>query len=79
MNWDEVNGRWNQFKGSVKERWGKLTDDDLTVIAGNRDKLLGKLQERYGITKEKAEEQLNQWKIASGSDETESEPRRKAS
>jgi uncharacterized protein YjbJ (UPF0337 family) len=79
MNWDEVSGRWNQFKGSVKERWGKLTDDDLTVIAGNRDKLLGKLQERYGITKEKAEDQLNQWKFASGSDETESEPRRKAS
>jgi uncharacterized protein YjbJ (UPF0337 family) len=79
MNWDEVSGRWNQFKGSVKERWGKLTDDDLTVIAGNRDKLLGKLQERYGITKEKAEEQLNQWKFASGSAESESESRRKAS
>jgi uncharacterized protein YjbJ (UPF0337 family) len=79
MNWDEVTGRWNQFKGSVKERWGKLTDDDLTVIAGNRDKLLGKLQERYGITKEKAEEQLNEWKFASDSADVESEPRRKAS
>jgi uncharacterized protein YjbJ (UPF0337 family) len=79
MNWDEVGGRWNQFKGSVKEHWGKLTDDDLTVIAGNRDKLLGKLQERYGITKEKAEEQLNQWKMSSASTGTESEQHRKAS
>ncbi len=79
MNWDEVGGRWNHFKGSVKEHWGKLTDDDLTVIAGNRDKLLGKLQERYGITKEKAEEQLNQWKMSSASTGTESEQHRKAS
>jgi uncharacterized protein YjbJ (UPF0337 family) len=63
MNWDQVAGKWNQAKGSVKERWGKLTEDDLTVIAGNRDKLLGKIQERYGITKEKAEEELNQWKV----------------
>jgi uncharacterized protein YjbJ (UPF0337 family) len=79
MNWDQVSGQWNQFKGSVKEHWGKLTDDDLTVIAGNKDKLLGKLQERYGITKEKAEDQLNQWKMSSASAETETEQRRKAS
>lgn len=63
MNWDQVEGKWNQVKGSVKERWGKLTDDDLTVIAGNRDKLLGKIQERYGVTKEKAEEEIGQWKM----------------
>jgi uncharacterized protein YjbJ (UPF0337 family) len=62
MNWDEVRGKWNQFKGSVKEKWGKLTDDDLAVINGNKDRLVGKIQERYGITKEKAEEQVSNWK-----------------
>jgi uncharacterized protein YjbJ (UPF0337 family) len=77
MNWDEAAGKWNQFKGSVKEKWGKLTDDDLTVIAGNRDQLIGKIQERYGITKEVAEQQVKEWKIPSiGSEET---PKRKAS
>ena len=48
MNWDQISGNWKQFKGSVKERWGKLTDNDLTVVAGKRDKLAGILQERYG-------------------------------
>jgi uncharacterized protein YjbJ (UPF0337 family) len=61
MNWDEVTGKWNQLKGSVKERWGKLTDDDLTMIDGKRDRMVGKIQERYGITKEKAEEQIRDW------------------
>jgi uncharacterized protein YjbJ (UPF0337 family) len=82
MNWDQVAGKWNQAKGSVKERWGKLTDDDLTVIAGNRDKLLGKIQERYGITKQKAEEELNQWNVpptSSHEEHEEEEQRRKAS
>jgi len=63
MNWDEVSGKWNQFKGSVKEKWGRLTDDDLTMIDGQRDRLVGKIQERYGITKEAAEEQISDWKI----------------
>lgn len=63
MNWDQAAGKWNQMKGSVKERWGKLTDDDLTVISGNRDRLLGKIQERYGVTKEKAEQEISQWKM----------------
>jgi uncharacterized protein YjbJ (UPF0337 family) len=61
MNWEQIEGRWKQLKGAVKQRWGKLTDDDLEVIAGKRDELLGKLQERYGITKEEAEKQLVQW------------------
>jgi uncharacterized protein YjbJ (UPF0337 family) len=61
----------------VKEKWGKLTDDDLTVIAGNRDQLIGKIQERYGITTEVAEQQVKEWKIPSpGAEET---PKRKAS
>jgi uncharacterized protein YjbJ (UPF0337 family) len=77
MNWDQVTGKWNQVKGSVKEKWGKLTDDDLQVIAGKRDLLIGKIQERYGITKENAEEQVAQWTVPSTS-VTET-PKRKAS
>jgi len=56
MNWDEAAGKWNQWKGAVKERWGRLTDDDLTVIDGKRDILVGKLQQRYGLAKEQAED-----------------------
>jgi len=52
MNWDQAKGQWNQIKGSIKTKWGKLTDDDLDVIAGERDRLIGKIQERYGINKE---------------------------
>ena len=62
MNWDQVAGNWKQFKGSVKEKWGKLTDDDLNVIAGKKDQLIGKLQERYGIAKEEAEKEISSWK-----------------
>lgn len=59
MNWDIVEGKWNQMKGSVKEKWGDLTDDELTEVAGKKDKLAGKLQEKYGWTKEEADNQLN--------------------
>lgn len=59
MNWDIVEGKWNQVKGSVKEKWGDLTDDELTEVAGKKDKLAGKLQEKYGWTKEEADDQLN--------------------
>jgi uncharacterized protein YjbJ (UPF0337 family) len=63
MNWDQVAGNWKQLKGTVREKWGKLTDDDLDVVAGKRDQLLGKIQERYGITKEEAEKEFKQhWK-----------------
>jgi uncharacterized protein YjbJ (UPF0337 family) len=58
MNWDIIKGNWHQTKGKVKEHWGKLTDDDLTRIAGERDQLAGKLQERYGIAREEVEQQL---------------------
>ncbi len=61
MNQDTVEGRWLQFKGKVKEQWGKLTDDDLDIIAGKRDQLLGKIQERHGITEEEAEKQVVAW------------------
>ena len=61
MNWDQMQGKWAQMKGSVKQQWGKLTDDDLEVIAGSKDKLVGRLQERYGIQKEEAQRQLDRW------------------
>jgi uncharacterized protein YjbJ (UPF0337 family) len=59
MNWDQVQGNWKQMTGQIKEKWGKLTDDDLTTIAGKRDQLAGVLQERYGYAKELAEKELN--------------------
>ena len=58
MNWDQVQGKWKQFKGLARQRWGKLTDNDLEVIAGKKDLLLGKLQELYGIGKEEAQRQI---------------------
>lgn len=58
MNWNEAEGKWEQLKGSVMETWGKITDDDFTTIKGKRDKLLGKLQEIYGYSVEKAEEEI---------------------
>ena len=61
MNWDQTEGKWKQLKGSVKEKWGKLTDDDLTQIAGNKDKLVGIVQERYGIAKEEAQKRADEW------------------
>jgi uncharacterized protein YjbJ (UPF0337 family) len=79
MNWEQVEGRWTQLKGAVKEKWGKLTDDDLDVIAGKKDKLLGKLQERYGITKEEAEKQLQSWDPKISGARAESVSERKAS
>ncbi len=64
MNWDQVEGTWKQFAGSARERWGKLTDDDMEVIAGKKDHLVGKIQERYGVAKEEAEKQADQWSTA---------------
>jgi uncharacterized protein YjbJ (UPF0337 family) len=61
MNWDQISGDWKQFKGKVKEKWGKLTDDELTTIAGKRDQLAGLLQERYGYAKDQAEKELNEF------------------
>ena len=61
MNWDQIQGNWKQMTGKVKEKWGKLTDDDLTTIAGKRDQLTGLLQQRYGYAKEQAEMELNEF------------------
>jgi len=63
MNWDRIAGNWKQFKGNVVQQWGKLTDDQLEVIAGRRDLLLGRIQELYGISKEEGEKQLADWEI----------------
>ncbi|RYG07815.1 MAG: CsbD family protein [Burkholderiales bacterium] len=61
MNQDRIEGNWKQFKGKVKEQWGKLTDDDLDVIGGKRDQLLGRIQERHGVAKDEAEKQVKDW------------------
>ncbi len=61
MNWEQVSGKWKQFSGQVKQQWGKLTDDDLSVVAGKRDQLVGRIQERYGIAKEVAEQQVQEF------------------
>jgi uncharacterized protein YjbJ (UPF0337 family) len=61
MNWDQVQGKWKQLKGTAKTRWGKLTDDDLDVIAGQRDQLIGRIQERYGVAKDEAQRQVEDW------------------
>jgi uncharacterized protein YjbJ (UPF0337 family) len=70
MNWDQVQGKWKQATGKIKEKWGKLTDDDLQFIAGKRDQLVGRIQERYGIAKEEAEHQVDEFSRTYGADET---------
>lgn len=63
MNKDTIEGKWKQLKGEAKVQWGKLTDDDLDVIAGHKDKLVGKLQEHYGKSKAEAEAEVDRfWK-----------------
>lgn len=61
MNWDQIKGKWKQAQGEAKVNWGKFTDDELTQIEGNRDKLVGKVQEKYGIAKAEAEKQVDDW------------------
>jgi uncharacterized protein YjbJ (UPF0337 family) len=59
MNWDQVEGKWKQYKGQVKAKWGKLTDDDFDRVSGRREELEGKIQERYGIAREEAKRQVD--------------------
>jgi uncharacterized protein YjbJ (UPF0337 family) len=61
MNEDTLKGQWNQLKGSVREQWGKLTNDDLDQIQGRSEQLVGKIQERYGVARDEAERQVNAW------------------
>lgn len=80
MNSDQMQGKWKQVKGTVKERWGKLTDDDVDVINGQNDQLVGKIQEKYGIAKEEAQRQVDDWMRSDSQKEKESElERRRAS
>lgn len=61
MNWNQIEGNWEQFKGKAQTQWGKLTGDDLDVINGNRRELSGRIQERYGIAQEEADKQIDEW------------------
>jgi uncharacterized protein YjbJ (UPF0337 family) len=61
MDWNRIEGNWSKYQGSVKEQWGKLTDEQLNVIAGRREHLAGRIQEAYGITKKEAGKQLYDW------------------
>jgi uncharacterized protein YjbJ (UPF0337 family) len=67
MNWDQLRGTWSQLKGKAKEKWGRLTDNDLEVIRGKREQLLGKLRELYGIAKAEAQRQVTQFERSAGS------------
>jgi len=64
MNWEQVEGKWKQFTGSARQRWGMLTDSDWQTIAGKKDHLVGMIQERYGVAKEEAEKQAEEWSHA---------------
>jgi uncharacterized protein YjbJ (UPF0337 family) len=61
MNWNLIEGKWKQMKGQLREKWGNLTDDDLEMIAGKRDQLIGRLEVRYGIAKEEAAKQVDEF------------------
>jgi uncharacterized protein YjbJ (UPF0337 family) len=65
MNEDRIDGNWKQLKGKIKQQWGKLTDDDLDVIEGESEELVGRVQERYGIAREEAERQVKRFRTAS--------------
>jgi uncharacterized protein YjbJ (UPF0337 family) len=65
MNWSTVQGNWNEAKGKVRTKWGRLTDDDLTQVAGQKDRLVGVIQQKYGLARDKAEEQLEEF-LSSG-------------
>jgi len=61
MNWDQIEGKWKQYSGKAKTKWGKLTDNDMASLSGKKDQLVGLVQERYGIAKDEAERQVNDW------------------
>ena len=69
MDWDRISGNWEHWKGRIRERWGRLTDDHLDVIAGRREQLAGRIQEIYGLSKEETERQLRNWQRNLAADE----------
>ncbi len=70
MNWDIIGGQWKNMKGTLREKWGKLTDDDIDVIAGKRDQLIGRLQQRYGWQRDEAEREVSEWERGFGDERT---------
>ncbi|WP_310384977.1 CsbD family protein [Roseateles sp.] len=68
MNWDRIEGNWKQLTGRATEQWGKLSNDDFDVVAGRRDILAGKIQERYGVAKDEAEKQISAWERSATDD-----------
>jgi uncharacterized protein YjbJ (UPF0337 family) len=66
MNWDRIEGNWKEFMGKAKQKWGKLTDDDLSQINGRRDELSGRLQKNYGYAKDQADREIDNWTSRSG-------------
>lgn len=82
VNWEQVQGKWTEYRGKAREKWGKLTNDDLDVIAGKRDQFVGRLQERYGILRDEAEKQVDEFAKslddANAADRAELERQRKA-
>ena len=77
MNWDQIEGNWKQLKGNILQQWAKLTDDDLDLVNGKREELSGKIQKAYGVSKEEAEKQLDDWQSsrADSYEDLEDEPR----
>ena len=65
MNEDTLKGQWNQLKGTLKQQWGRLTDDDIAQLDGSKDQIVGKLQERYGIARDEAEREWDHWQRSS--------------
>jgi uncharacterized protein YjbJ (UPF0337 family) len=61
MNWEQLEGKWKELKGKARSKWGKLTDDDLETVAGKKDMLLGRLQQRYGYKRDQAEKEVDTW------------------
>ncbi len=74
MNWDHIEGKWTQLKGSAQQHFGKLTDDDLKIIAGKRESLIGKLQERYGYSKDEAQKRADEWMRAADQNQSSHSP-----
>ncbi|MCG6898223.1 MAG: CsbD family protein [Thiocapsa sp.] len=66
MNWDEIKGQWHQIKGAIRAKWGELTDDEIEELDGNREKMVGKIQEKYGVAKDEAEKQVDEWTKSHG-------------
>jgi uncharacterized protein YjbJ (UPF0337 family) len=61
MNWDQIKGKWHEVKGSIRAKWGELTDDEVEQLDGNREKMVGTIQQKYGVAKEEAEKQVDEW------------------